>query len=295
MAITQSMSASFDLFTEVSESSGLRVPYRGTGRVETSGTPGACTGDLNGDGWLDIITSDFGGISCYLNQGDGTFVNKGSELFPNSDGNRFQQGLLLADIDNDGDLDLFLSGKKFDTRKKQWVNCGSLQRNLLVEQGELVFEDVSERLGPAGSRLGGYSVASCDLNKDSYPDFFVANWQDYAGQPLFYLASGASEFANPQNGGKNLLFLSQSDGSYSEEAEAWGVAGSDWSFVGTFADLDQDGDQDLIVANDYGPNRLYVNQGAHFQEQAEARGADRGGFGMGISVGDFDNDGLRLP
>jgi hypothetical protein len=65
-----------------------------------------------------------------------------------------------------------------------------------------------------------------------------------------------------------------------------------WSYAAAFADLDGDGRLDLYVANDFGENALFINQGGRFADQAAERGVLDPGYGMGVSFGDYNNDGL---
>ena len=64
-----------------------------------------------------------------------------------------------------------------------------------------------------------------------------------------------------------------------------------WSYAASFVDLNRDGKIDLYVANDFGENGLYLNQGDRFRDAAEQAGLKDPGFGMGVSFGDMDNDG----
>ncbi len=93
------------------------------------------------------------------------------------------------------------------------------------------------------------------------------------------------------NGTPNLLFINQGDGTFVEEAARRGVADSRWTYAAAFADIDRDGDQDLYIANDFGENALYRNDGDTFTDIAPAAGVVDPGFGMGVSFGDYDNDG----
>jgi hypothetical protein len=94
------------------------------------------------------------------------------------------------------------------------------------------------------------------------------------------------------NGTPNLLFVSQPDGSYRECAADWGVDDRRWSYAAAFADLTGDGRPDLYVANDFGENAFFIHHGDRFRDEARERGVLDTGNGMGVSFGDYDNDGL---
>ena len=93
------------------------------------------------------------------------------------------------------------------------------------------------------------------------------------------------------NGTPNLLFINQGDLRFREAGSEWGVRDGRWSYAAAFADIDGDADQDLYVANDFGENGLYLNEGGRFRDVAAERGVLDPGNGMGVSFGDFDNDG----
>ena len=76
-----------------------------------------------------------------------------------------------------------------------------------------------------------------------------------------------------------------------EAAAELGVADSRWSYAAGVADVDEDGRLDLVVANDYGEKALFMNRKDRFVDEAKLRGVIDPGNGMGVSFGDFDNDG----
>ncbi|MEL6907807.1 MAG: VCBS repeat-containing protein, partial [Planctomycetota bacterium] len=79
---------------------------------------------------------------------------------------------------------------------------------------------------------------------------------------------------------------------FEDVAERAGVRGTSWSYAAAAADVDQDGDTDLFVANDYGSNRLWLNAGdGTFQDGADALGVTDRGNGMGVTFGDLSGDG----
>jgi hypothetical protein len=123
-----------------------------------------------------------------------------------------------------------------------------------------------------------------DVNGDGWQDVYVASYNRYG-----VVMPNAWDRAT--NGTPNLLFLNQGNGTFREAAGAWQVDDSRWSYAAGFADIDDDGDQDLYVANDFGENGLYLNEGNRFREAAAERGVVDPGNGMGVAFGDYDNDG----
>jgi hypothetical protein len=260
-------------FSEVSGPAGLNeaFPLFVKGANDGYVNHGAAAADLNQDGFVDIVATGVSGNFLYLNSGDGTFIDASESSLikftpPGS-------GLVLLDYDNDGDRDLFVAR----------VGEQLLLENRLIPDGSLLFHDVSLAAGVSQEAIG-FSVVSADVNNDSWPDIYVTSYNRY-GTVMPNSWTGAT------NGTRNLLFVSTGDGSYVEDAESWGVADSRWSYAAQFIDLDVDGDQDLYVANDFGDNAFYQNEGGRFEDRSAAMGIVDSGFGMGVSFGDYDRDG----
>ncbi|MFQ5719437.1 MAG: FG-GAP repeat domain-containing protein [Acidobacteriota bacterium] len=270
-----SMVARRDLFSEVATAAGfdrvdppvLEHPTLGLAAY------GAAAADVNGDGLVDIVMTSHTGNALYLNEGNGRFHDAAADAWV-ATLPRPGTMPLFVDFDNDGDPDLFLSsvGEQF------------LFENRLVPEGRLVFRDVSLPSGVSRDAVG-FSAAAGDVNGDGFPDIYVASYNHY-GQVV------PDHWDAATNGTPNLLFINQGDGTFKEEAATWGVADSRWSYAASFADVDGDGHLDLYVANDFGGgNGLYHNDGTHFVDVAADRGVYDGGYGMGVSFGDYDNDG----
>ena len=270
----ETLRARVDLFSEVGLPAGVSVslPAYGSPGSDDFVYHGAAAGDIDGDGFIDIIATGISNNYVYLNQGDGTFREVGLDVgLPATvhDGT----APLLVDYDNDGDLDVFLSA----------VGTQMLFRNERVEKEQLSFLDVSFESGVSVTAWG-FGATAGDVNQDGWPDIYVASYNRY-GRVM------PNSWHRATNGTANLLFINQKDGTFKESAEAWGVRDGRWSYASQFADLNSDGRQDLYVANDFGENALYMNLGDRFQDQAAQNGALDPGNGMGVSFGDYNNDG----
>jgi hypothetical protein len=269
----ESSLATEDLFSEIAFPAGVSALYPrfGEGRNEGFVSHGAATADVNGDGLLDLAASGVEQNYLYINRGDGTFRDVSEESLV-----KFAPigaGALFLDFDNDGDADLFFAA----------VGKQVLLENRLVPDGEMKFWDISEKAGVDRDAVG-FSVVAADVNADGFTDVYVCSYNRYGTvMPNSWYAA--------TNGTPNLLFINRGDGTFREASGEWGVQDSRWSYAAGFVDIDEDGDQDLYVANDFGENALYINEGDRFADEAERYGIVDPGFGMGVSFGDYDNDG----
>ncbi|MDI1242013.1 MAG: VCBS repeat-containing protein, partial [bacterium] len=268
-----SLVAEKDMFSEVAVPAGVGVSLPGFGTPENSGFiwHGAAAADLNKDGWIDLFVTAPDRNYLYLNDGKGRFRDASAEAGVTN----LATGVapLLLDYDNDGDSDIFIST----------VGQQILLENRFAQDGKLSFRDISLEAGVARDAIG-FSAVSADINGDGRLDIYVTSYNRY-GQIT------PNSWFRATNGTPNLLFVSQPNGGFREEAAEWGVDDRRWSYAAEFADINADGKMDLYVANDFGEKAMYINQGEKFVDEAEARGVRDPGNGMGVSFGDYNNDG----
>ncbi len=239
-------------FTEVTEAAGLVTG----GQLGTSAT----WGDYNGDGRLDLYVTYWGtGVSnprnsLYRNDGDGAFTNVGEQagVVPLRANSAFAT---WVDYDNDGDLDLYVVN---------FYEPNILYRN----RGDGSFEDVTERAGVAGGRLGNrVSAAWGDSDNDGDLDLYLCK---------YYV--------------ENEIYRNNGNGTFTE-VDA-GVGDRRDSEKAAWVDYDNDGDLDLYVVNREQANTLYQNDGTgKFTEVAPLLGVDNTEVGRNVTWGDYDNDG----
>ena len=227
---------------------------------------GVSFADFNGDGLDDLTFGHHdGALSFYAGNGDGfDSIDLGLGL-PTAEA----KGVLWADIDNDGDQDLFVAYRF--APNKLWLN-----------DGEMGFEDVSSSCGIAQDNRRSFGPAFGDFDRDGLLDLFVANY-GYAVDV-------------PQG---NELYRNVGGGQFEDVTAEFGLDGENLqSFQATWMDVDRDGWLDLHVIRDrlIFPNLFYHNkaeeQGAvGFEEEAQARGMDAMLNCMSSRPHDYDRDG----
>ncbi len=231
-------------FADVSVSSGVAAEQR----------PGlgVTAADFNRDGWVDIYVANDGRENLlWLNRGDGTFAD-GALLagvaLPVTARAEASMGVDAADGDGDGDDDLIVT------------ELGGEGSNLFVNDGSGVFEDRSapSGVGPASLALTGFGAAWVDVDGDGLLDVLSVNG---AVQVIESLRQAGDPFPLRQH--KQLL-RNLGGGRFEDVTNRAGsvFATSEVGRGAAFGDIDNDGDVDVVVANNNGPARLLLNEHA---------------------------------
>jgi enediyne biosynthesis protein E4 len=163
-------------------------------------------------------------------------------------------GMAAADFNNDGLTDLFFVGNQVDN--KLYLNKSKADTGL--NGASLRFEDITQKSGIEGRPNSWKTgVAVADLNADGWLDIYVC-----------YSGNGSPESR------KNQLFINQHNLTFSEEAEAYGIADTGYSTQATFVDYDRDGDLDLFVIN-HNLKNYQRKEAAFMKAEADANAGDR--------------------
>ena len=242
-------------------------------RIPYFGQQGLAIGDVNGDGLDDVYLLQPGGLPnrLLIHQADGTVIDQSQEA--GVDILDFSRSALLIDLDNDGDQDLVVS---------LWQRLMFLSND---GNGHFTPKAMLNDMKAA------YSLAAADYDQDGDLDLFACIYYpkkaaaDRIAEPIPYY--------NATNGGKNVLVRNEGNWQFEDVTDEVGLGENNFrfSFSASWDDFDNDGDLDLYVANDFGPNHLYRNDSGHFTDVAAKVGAEDQNFGMSASWGDFNRDG----
>ena len=261
--------------------------YDNDGRMDLFFTNGAALKDAMSKDEMPDKTQPKYWNRLYQQKPDGTFTDVTEHAGLKGAG--YSMGVAAADYDNDGFVDLFVTGYKADR----------LYRN----NGDGTFSDVTSKL-PRVNDGWSTSAGWFDYDHDGRLDLFVARYMDwdfasgsmFCGGPTSVLRA----YCHPDNfkGAANLLFHQRADGSFEDVSKSSGIADPAGKGLGVaFADFDNDGWTDVFVANDSVRQSLYRNKAdGTFEDIAVISGAayDEDGktfAGMGIDCADYDNDG----
>ncbi len=192
-------------------------------------------------------------------------------------------GVAIGDLNNDGLNDIYFTAN---------MN----PNELYINQGDFHFKPVGETAGVQGTKAWSTGVSLVDINADGWLDIYVCNSGDVNGDDK-----------------QNELFVNNQDGTFSEQAQQYGLADQGFSTHAAFFDYDHDGDLDCYLLNNSyrsigsfnlrrnerntrdkeGGDKLFRNDNGHFVDVSDEAGIYGSviGFGLGVTVGDINRDG----
>lgn len=248
---------------------------------------GVAAGDVDNDGDIDlfVVTGDLRPNGLYLNDGNAVFTDAAASAgldYLKAPGENYKySGPLLADFDGDGNLDLFIGALAGDPSI------------LLRQNNDGTFTDITASSGmDAMDAYNTISAAAGDYDGDGDLDLILAHW----GTPRDADAPGDTQnlWRNDSAGGTiSFTSVSQSAAiSGALELRLNGVLGEDhdYTFAPGFADIDNDGDLDLLMATDFMGSQVFSNNGDGTFADVTDRSQITDQNGMGAAIGDFDND-----
>ncbi|HTS10239.1 MAG TPA: CRTAC1 family protein [Candidatus Eisenbacteria bacterium] len=295
-------------FINVAKDSGLNVKtifggeHKNKYLLETTGC-GVAFYDYDNDGWLDIFLVNGTRLEgfpagneptshLFKNNRDGTFTDVTAKAGVAHSG--WGQGCCIGDYDNDGWEDLFVT---------------YFGKNVLYHNnGDGTFTDVSQKAGIAGNgKRWNTGCAFVDYDRDGKLDLFVANYIDMdlatapvpESGPCLYKSIMVACGPPGLEGGKNILYHNNGDGTFTDVSEAAGILNANGTYgLGVLtADFDNDGWPDIYVADDSTASALYHNKkNGKFEDIAIEAGCalspdGKPQAGMGVSAADYDMDG----
>lgn len=248
--------------------------------LQIHGHNGVAVADVDGDGNEDFYVCQGSGLPnrLFLSNGDGTFqetsARAGLDILDSTSSS------LFFDFDNDGDPDLLLIGLDL-----------YLFRNDGKGNFELLETATTGLATARGQNSEYFSACVADFNRDSWLDVYVTSY--------FRTVGRADEivpvpYHDATNGARNYLFQNNGDGTFRNVTEKTGLNENNnrFSFACAWADYDKNGYPDVYVANDFGRNNLYRNNGdGTFTDVSAEAGVEDIAAGMSVSWEDYDNDG----
>lgn len=286
-------------FSEVAQQAGIQFQHhkpRLDPQLEsimnwmTSVGAAAAAADFDRDGWIDLYVTDSGqGFPnhLYRNNRNGTFtdVAKKAGVADVNNAEGTSMDCVWGDIDNDGWPDLYVV---------RWGRDVLFRNN-----GNGTFSDLTAKVfrrssgEPGTDWKNGNAAVFLDYDLDGRLDLYVGNY--FADHNLYRLSTTRvmhDDFEIARNGGRNQLFHQLPNGQFEERAASAGVDDPGWTLATGAGDLNNDGWPDLYVANDFGPDQLFLNRGdgSFANVTQEAIGPDTK-KGMNAELADFNNDG----
>ncbi|WP_299550842.1 VCBS repeat-containing protein [Seonamhaeicola sp.] len=242
---------------------------------------GVAVGDINNDGLEDIFfTGNQVKNKLYLNKGNLQFEDISQKANITGD-DRWYTGVTMADVNNDGYLDIYCSVAGKD---------GVKNNQLFINNKDLSFTEKAKQYN-IDDTANSVQASFFDYDNDGDLDLYVANY------PMAHPSTSNMVYKNRMDNvtdqESDKLYRNDGD-TFTDVTEAAGVKNYSFSLGVTAADINNDGWQDLYVSNDYSiPDFFYINNhDGTFKEVVKEATSQTAFYGMGIDIADINNDGL---
>lgn len=249
-----------------------RLPVRAM--LNRFGTPGLAIGDVNGDGLDDLYLCQEPGLPnrLFLQNADGTAREVAAAW--SVDWIDDARAALLLDLDNDGDQDLAVA----------------LYGALVIARNDDQKRFTITTALPCSPSTA--SLVAADYDRDGLLDLYLCAYARDSSGTSIGAAGDRFVYHDAENGAANSLFRNEGGLNFADVTAATGLDHNNrrWSFAASWEDYDNDGDQDLYVANDYGRNNLYRNDEGSFIDVAAQAGVEDSASGMSAAWGDYNRD-----
>jgi hypothetical protein len=254
-------------------------------KVDSIAGHGAAWGDIDGDGWADL----FVGLFAYGERTNMLFRNKNGK-FTFDDQKVFQfptrpTGMVFADLDNDGNLDLYFASMPLEADKNKTLPDGTIGNSLFRNDGKGNFTNVSESSGACPGDFGGRGVAVFDYDGDGLLDILAGSdpMPGYSG----------SDTKNSR------LFKNLGNLQFKDVTKEAGIPDNVPGYGAVACDFNNDGWPDFFLAASDGGNRLFINNrkgGFHENEKLNElfkwQWSGDNNMVCGVAIGDVNRDGL---
>ena len=253
---------------------------------------GIAVADVDSDGRVDILfVTQAGGNQLWRNTGGGKFENitaKAGVALPD----RICVAASFADIDNDGDADLYITAVRAGNRLFENVGGGA-------------FRDITEASG-TGHKGHSSGAVFFDYDRDGLLDLFLTNVGQYTSEKLRQASNDGVDYAfydgygdafaghlRPERFEQSILYRNEGGNRFIDVSEQTGLQDMGWAGDASAGDIDGDGWTDLYVLNMQGDDGYYQNQeGKRFVDMGREVFPQTSWGAMGIKIFDWNNDGL---
>lgn len=246
------------------------------------GGAGVGIGDFNNDGLEDIFfAGNLVDDKLYINKGDFKFDDFTKSAGIINDGS-WSTGVTVADVNNDGLLDIYVSKELYDHKIELRKN------SLYINQGGAIFKEMAEQYGIANTERTRHATF-LDFNKDGLLDLFILNQPPNPGS---YSEYSGSELL--QDKFTSILYKNINGNSFVDVTKEAGLLKAGFPNAVSASDLNNDGWTDLYVSNDfYAPDALYINnKDGTFTNIINTALKHMSYYSMGVDISDINNDGF---